>query len=676
MGSELLTDILDALGSRVVQRKASGEIVVWCPFHPDGQGNPPHSPNLVIKPGNKGAAYVWACPVCNEGGTLLQLADRLRETGIMPPRDGQKPSSRIVAKYDYRDEEGRLLYQVCRWADKAFPQRRKGHNGKWIWGLGDTRRVPYRLPELLAADPGEWVLIPEGEKDADNLARLGLVATTNSGGAGKWRDELSLHLKGRKVAILPDNDDPGRRHAQQVAESLATYASLVKVVELPGLPPGGDVSDWLDAGHTAEELLALTEATPNFTSNYKEGALEVRLVREINAAKLQEEAQEGPDDLPFLPLLGQDGFIVSGWSHILASSPKVGKTELVTSLCHEWGASGATILYFTEEPESIWRARLRQRPPGWEHVTLVLALGMKPSEIRERIEAGRETVVVLDTVRNLLALRDETDNSEIALVLIPFIAAARQGDKTAVFLHHIRKGGGEHGEGITGGHAFLGVVDVALELRRDPQVQRRRHVRGWGRIIPVPELVYEMAEDDTFMALGEPGVVALEVVKERMDQALTEEWATTKELHEQLEAPQPSLEQARLALQSLAHEGRAERNPPISEGQQRGKTYRWRRGNLTSNGPAYRLEVRLPDGSGAQGARDAKATEAAAISDDGCRKVARDLWEDLGYPPVPFKSAETITDLDKWLSRASDEDVAVVVRTLEAMAARKAQGGG
>jgi len=265
MTNSLLADILAALGSRVVQHRPNGEITVWCPFHPDGQGNPPHKPNLEIKPGNK-AAYVWACPVCNTGGTLRELAARLREIGAMPPRDDHRSSEKIVATYDYTDEHGALLYQVVRLCGKVFPQRRRGIDGEWVWNLDGVRRVPYRLPQLLAAAADQWGHVPEGEKDADALAALGLVATTNSGGAGKWREEFSHYFRGRKVAILPDNDAPGQAHAQDVARKLAAYAAEIRIVNLPGLPPAGDVSDWLAQGHTAGDLAALVEATPIYVS--------------------------------------------------------------------------------------------------------------------------------------------------------------------------------------------------------------------------------------------------------------------------------------------------------------------------------------------------------------------------------------------------------------------------
>ena len=127
--------------------------------------------------------------------------------------------------------------------------------------------MPYRLPELLKRPEGTTVYIVEGEKDADRLAKLGLVATCNAGGAtegqkSKWRPELNAHFRDATVYILPDNDDPGRAHAQQIAASLYGTAASVRIVELPGLGHKQDVSDWLNAGGTRERLAALCEAAP------------------------------------------------------------------------------------------------------------------------------------------------------------------------------------------------------------------------------------------------------------------------------------------------------------------------------------------------------------------------------------------------------------------------------
>jgi predicted ATP-dependent serine protease len=89
----------------------------------------------------------------------------------------------------------------------------------------------------------------------------------------------------------------------------------------------------------------------------------------------------------------------------------------------EW--AGEKILYFTEEPTGAWDARMQKLPTTYSHVTLFHGLGTTPGEILSRLQAGDETVVVLDTIRNLLGLHDETNNSEVAQALIPYIAASR-----------------------------------------------------------------------------------------------------------------------------------------------------------------------------------------------------------------------------------------------------------
>ena len=222
-----------------------------CPAHDDQHAS------LCIGQGEDGRALVH----CQAGCSTFEIRKvlGLPWSAFFPPNT-QAGNGRIVATYDYRDASGQLLFQVVRFEPKDFRQRRPEGDG-WVWELGDTPRVLYRLPELTQADPKQWVYVVEGEKDADNLAALGIVATCNPGGAGKWgklSDDSVLH--GRRVAILPDNDDPGRRHAQDVAAHLAGKAAEVRIVALPG--PGKDVSDWIAAGGTAQQLMELVDAAP------------------------------------------------------------------------------------------------------------------------------------------------------------------------------------------------------------------------------------------------------------------------------------------------------------------------------------------------------------------------------------------------------------------------------
>lgn len=187
-------------------------------------------------------------------GLWLKLAD------LMPLKQPKKGRAKTVATYDYLDQAGTLLYQVCRMLPKGFRQRAPAPGGGWTWQTKDVRKVPYRLPELIAADRERPVCLVEGEKDCDGLAKLGFVTSTSPGGACKWRDEYNQFFDGRSVAILPDNDDAGRKHAQQIARALHSVAQRVVVVELPDLPPKGDVSDWLAGGGTAEQLHHLIES--------------------------------------------------------------------------------------------------------------------------------------------------------------------------------------------------------------------------------------------------------------------------------------------------------------------------------------------------------------------------------------------------------------------------------
>jgi len=165
-----------------------------------------------------------------------------------------------TVEYIYTDEKGKPLYKVIRSEPKSFKYQRLDDSGIWQWGLDNTRRVPYRLQELLQADRERWVFLPEGEKDADRLWNEGLVATTNPMGTDNWTDGYAEFLNDRRVAIIPDNDTAGHRHARKVYESIQRVgAPDVRIVNLPGLPDKGDVSYWLDNGGTKDKLLELTD---------------------------------------------------------------------------------------------------------------------------------------------------------------------------------------------------------------------------------------------------------------------------------------------------------------------------------------------------------------------------------------------------------------------------------
>ncbi len=256
-----------------------------CPGHNDSKNS------LSISVGDDGRSLMHCHAGCATSDILRAVG--LKAKDLFVSSNGSvggkikatKPKGKIVATYDYHDANGNLVYQAVRLDPKSFRQRRPDGNG-WLWNMDGVDRVLYRLPEIIQSDTNTVIFAPEGEKDADVLRELGCTATCNVGGAGKWRDEFGEHLRGRHVVILPDNDDPGRKHGEDVANSLAGVASRVQVVELPDVKPKGDVSDWLDAGGTIAKLMDIVgsaaEWTPTKTAAKKKASgFEHGLIKEV-----------------------------------------------------------------------------------------------------------------------------------------------------------------------------------------------------------------------------------------------------------------------------------------------------------------------------------------------------------------------------------------------------------
>jgi len=226
-------------------KKEGKNWIALCPFHPDQ-----NRPNLYIDE-EKGTYHCFAC---NKKGFLYNPNYR---------KSGDRYNKNIVATYDYKDEQGNLLYQVVRFYPKNFSQRRPDGNNGWIWNLRGISPVLYLLPELIqSTNP---VLIAEGEKDVDNLVKWGLTATTSPMGTGKWKVSYNKYLKDKEVILMPDHDQPGYQHCQQIGQSLQGIAGKIKWLELPGLEEKEDISDWIKKDGTKEKLLQLIKQAPDFT---------------------------------------------------------------------------------------------------------------------------------------------------------------------------------------------------------------------------------------------------------------------------------------------------------------------------------------------------------------------------------------------------------------------------
>lgn len=228
---------------------------------------------------------------------------------VEPDWSNVTPLRPNVAKvYDYRDEHGVVLFQKVRKPPKDFYQQRPDGTRN----LEGVRRVLYRLPELLAS-PDALVWLCEGEKDADRLTSMGMVATTNPEGGGKWDAEYTRELMGRTVVILQDNDETGAKHVRLVSAALHDVATA-GVLLLPGLPEKGDVSDWLDNGGSVEALQDLATAA----LSRQDYPLQT-LAQLLETSSIDE------------PELVQ-GLLWRGRTHWLFSAPNSGKTLLAIAV--------------------------------------------------------------------------------------------------------------------------------------------------------------------------------------------------------------------------------------------------------------------------------------------------------------------------------------------------------
>jgi hypothetical protein len=413
----------------------------------------------------------------------------------------------IEAAYDYQDEAGRLLYQVVRYRPKAFRQRQPDGQGGWKWNLQGARRVLYGLPLLAAAESTRPVFVVEGEKDADNLKAQGLVATTNAGGAGKWRPKYAESLRGRPVILLPDNDAVGKSHMEQVARSLLGVAASVKLLELADLPPKGDVSDWLAAGGTAARLLQLADqaeawvASPRSTlaRSVSEGDRlpSLTLRASVEAARLTTLATVSRRDLRwFWP-----AWIPLGKITVLDGDPGLGKSTLLLDLAARasrhlpmpdgQASDGGPSLLLSAEDDLEDTVRPRLEAAGADlslvhHFSAVESgLGLRSPVLPEDLGVLAATVkeqairlVILDPFFAYLGEGlDTSRDHDMRRVLFALGQLAAQADCAIVLVRHLNKGNSS--KAVYRGGGSIGITAAArtvLLVAADPYDNETRVV--------------------------------------------------------------------------------------------------------------------------------------------------------------------------------------------------------
>jgi AAA domain len=413
----------------------------------------------------------------NESSSLRQIAG-VADGEVSGGEEWAQQRRSIAKTYDYKDADGKLLYQAVRYEPKDFSQRRPNGKG-WIWNLNDTPRVLYRLPELLEYPDGR-VFFCEGEKDADRVASLGHCATTVA--SGSWKDVDTQALARCEVLILEDNDDKGRLLAQAAAETLHRTAATIRIVRLPGLSEGGDVSDWLNADPENESRLVdvcfaeleWQPEKPSTAPSWRDNAFTAANLRTMTFNAVEY----------VVP-----GLIPEGVS-ILAGKPKVGKSWLALDIALAV-SGGRFVLGDIKPPQGdvLYAALEDNKRRLWKRIRKILATaesswppGLTLANQWRRLDAGgvndirewaasvpKPRLVILDTLAGVRPDRNTRDTRYDGdyKALRELHAWANEAGIAVLVLHHTRKMEADDPiDTISGSLGLAGCADTSVILAR------------------------------------------------------------------------------------------------------------------------------------------------------------------------------------------------------------------
>ena len=408
---------LDALLDRLERVQKSGNgYTARCPAHQD------RAPSLSVAEGDD--RLLLNCHAgCEQDDVLAALGLSWKDIVYDPEPE---------AIYQYTDEHGNLLYEVLRYPGKRFKQRLA--NGEWT--LGDVRRVLYRLPEVIyGVEQGKTIYICEGEKDVEALRSHGKVATTTAGGAQSWRPEFAEFLRGAKVIICQDKDEPGRERAAAISASLREVAQSVHIVEAL---EGKDVSDHLEAGYGIEQLVRVDGAR----RHYK------------------------PLDLfAAVPPVAWvvENIVVGGEATLLVADGGAGKSffALALSLAVAGGepflgnfVKPGRVMYVDEEGSpALALQRLHQlgaseaQKRNLDYLNFAgVDLVRHPEKLIEDVQATQPVLVVIDSHAKVARMGEENSNNEMGRVWDDgFLKLARETGAAVLVIHHTSAYGSSRG---------------------------------------------------------------------------------------------------------------------------------------------------------------------------------------------------------------------------------------
>lgn len=507
-------------------KKANGQWVASCPVPGHGKGNGDKNPSLSIDINDQGVPLFH----CHGGCSQEDVFQTIRSRNLLPelmerpdPLANIKPIPRNVLEqeWQYQDEDRQTVFVKQRYkvgeAGKTYRLYKVDADGRRHSSLGDARIVPYNLPQLLdAKTAGRNIFLVEGEKAADAITSIGMIATTAHTGAGSWPEAITEYFAGAQVIILPDNDVPGWQYAHKAAAAILPIAKSVKVVDLGLQGQGDDAYEFIEAGAGREKLVALVKAAQIITS-VDQVTMPERLNPIINevqtatppAEDIAKEFESEP--APTIPTKPTKQINIEHWDSIQDEPVKwmIDKVLPVGSFSALFGPPGSFKSFIALDiAEAIATGRTWMGNEVSEQGAVLYLCGEGFGGVGARIKACKQHHQTVDgapiyVIRHQLNLRSSVEDFNglmlavehlvidtginFKLIIIDTLARAFGGgdensasdmmqfvvtcghiqkivqDAALMLLHHSGK---DSSRGMRGSSALLGAVDSELELIR------------------------------------------------------------------------------------------------------------------------------------------------------------------------------------------------------------------
>jgi hypothetical protein len=501
-------------------KKVGNGYLASCPVPHHGQGNGDKNPSLSVTDGEDGNILFK----CHGGCDQQSVFSTIKEMGLLPQLPDRpeylasvKPIPLVAVptleqEWHYTDEDGVSLFVKQRYKTydakgKTYKTLRVMPDNSRVGKLGDCRIVPYRLPEVLqAVSDGRVIYICEGEKAADALCSLGVVATTSHAGAGGWNPDLNQYFTGANIVIVPDNDTAGWNYAHKIVESLIGTTKSIRVLDLPLTNPKEDAYEWVNRYDGTRSLLAqiakacpVVESTAQVQTPQRLQELSQEQINHSNldtneqTPRLLVESWDSIKDEPvewlvesilpkkafialYAPPASYKSFIALDLAEAIATGRdwmgyRIPKKGAVLYICGEGhGGMGARVKACKIQNKSpdganlyIIRAQLNLRSSQEDFDKLILAISELIAQIDEPLE-----IIILDTLMRMSGGGFNENSSEDMGAFITQTGKLQEIFHCALLvIHHSGK---DVTKGLRGHSSLLGAVDTELEIQRQDSV--------------------------------------------------------------------------------------------------------------------------------------------------------------------------------------------------------------